>query len=132
MPPLIQSAFQTRKPGLSPAEFNTYYETIYLPLLVSLQGSSFLKSHTRSYVIRTACDASSFDTSNSNYRASVYYGTDHQDIDYDIYSEMIFEDEKAFKAFEKVMLEDQQNFQGPGGLKVVGLEVLEATLRPSK
>ncbi|KAF7867511.1 uncharacterized protein EAF02_009702 [Botrytis sinoallii] len=141
MPPLILSAFQTRKPGLTPAEFKTYYETIHLPLLVSLQGSYFPKSHTRNYVIRTACDASSSDTSNSNYPASVYYGTNHQDIDYDVYSEMIFEDEEAFKAFEKVMLdpvsgkilvEDQQKFQGPGSLKVVGLEVSEATMRPSQ
>ncbi|KAJ8061974.1 hypothetical protein OCU04_009757 [Sclerotinia nivalis] len=71
----------------------------------------------------------------------VYHGTNHEDVDYDVYSEMVFEDEKAFKAFKKAMLdpvsgktlrEDQERFPGSGGLKVVGIEDSEATMRPSK
>lgn len=30
------------------------------------------------------------------------------------------------------MVEDQENFQGPGSLKIVDLEVSESALRPSK
>lgn len=103
MSPVVLSVFQWRKAGTSPEEFKNYYETIHLPLVLKLAGSAFPQNHTRKYTIRTAHDASSSDKTNSNYRASVYPGTRQEEIDYDVYSERVFEDEKAFKEFETVM-----------------------------
>jgi hypothetical protein len=66
--------YLTRKPGMTPAEFRNYYENTHMPLLVSLTGAAFPKTHTRTYLTRTPIDSSSSDTTNANYVAAAFAG----------------------------------------------------------
>ncbi|APA10142.1 predicted protein [Sclerotinia sclerotiorum 1980 UF-70] len=105
MAPLTLSAFHWRKKGLTPEEFKNHYETVHIPILQEITGDKFPKTHTRHYVVRTSDGATSDDKSNSKYKASVYAGTNAQDFDYDVYSELVFENEAKFKAFESIMFD---------------------------
>jgi uncharacterized protein (TIGR02118 family) len=81
--------FAYRKPGLSPAEFKSHYESSHVPLVQSLTGSLFPKSHTRRYIQRA---------DSANHPATVLVGT-QADFEYDAIAELIFDDEGAFQAF---------------------------------
>lgn len=76
-----------RKPGVSPSAFKKHYETSHIPLLQSLTGPLFPKSHTRKYTQRS-----------EDGTATVIVG-DQESFPYDALSELVFEDEEGFKKF---------------------------------
>lgn len=95
--PYIVLIFAYRKPGLSPAEFKSHYEFNHLPLIQSLTGPLFPKSHTRRYIQR-APGPSEGGADNANHPAAVLVGTP-ADFDYDAFAEVIFDDEATFQTF---------------------------------
>ena len=94
--------FAFRKPGLSPADFKTHYETRHVPLLKSLAGQDFPKSHVRRYLQRSELESppptAAVDDTSAKYPATVMVGTQN-DFGYDAFGELIFENEAAFQAF---------------------------------
>ena len=94
--------FAYRKPGLSPAEFKSLYETSHIPLVQSVAGSHFPKAHVRRYIQRSqekSAPASTDDVEeHSEYPATVLIGAP-SDFEYDAIAELTFDDEAAFQAF---------------------------------
>ena len=90
--------FLWRKPGISPGEFKTHWETVHIPLLKSLTGDLFPQSHTRFYLARTPKDAASADTSNANYAPNILVG-EAEDFDYDAFAQVVFKSQADFGAF---------------------------------
>ena len=97
-------AYMARKPTMTPAEFRDYYENTHMPLLLSLTGSVFPKTHKRYYLTRTPKDPSSSDITNANHAVTVYDGKP-EDFDYDAYAELEFESMEKFGAFGKRLAE---------------------------
>lgn len=95
--PYILLVFAHRKPGLSPVEFKSHYESRHLPLIQTLTGSLFPKSHTRRYIQRVQGPIDG-DADNANHPAVVMVGTP-ADFEYDAFAEIVFDDEAAFQAF---------------------------------
>lgn len=95
--PYIVLIFVYRKTGLSPAEFKSHSESSHLPLLQSLAGPLFPRSHARRYIQRIP-GSTEGGADNANHPATVLVGTP-ADIEYDAFAEMIFDDEAAFRAF---------------------------------
>ena len=89
--------YATRKQGTTPQDFKTHYEDTHMPLVKSLSGELFPKSHTRHYIQRTPT-AHSTDTSNKAYPANVLFGGQAV-FDFDSYAELVFEDGPAFQRF---------------------------------
>lgn len=87
-----------RKPTMSPAEFRDYYENTHMPLLLSLTGSAFPTTHTRHYLIRTAKDLNSSDTTNANYTTTTF-GEKPEDFEWDVYAELVFENREKLETF---------------------------------
>jgi len=81
---------------MTPEAFKAYYENTHVPLMQSLTGSLFPLSHTRRYVQRAATPTSSGES--STYPAAILSGK-QDDFGYDSMTEMMFEDEGAFKHF---------------------------------
>ena len=81
--------FTTRLPGTTPAAFRTHYESTHIPLLKSLAGAHFPRSHTRHYISRS--DSAPHD-------AAVLIGT-QADFDYDCFAKLVFDGEAGFQAF---------------------------------
>ncbi|TVY85713.1 hypothetical protein LAWI1_G008996, partial [Lachnellula willkommii] len=78
--------------------FRNHYENTHMPLLISLTGSVFPKTHKRYYLTRTPKDPSSSNTSNANHAVTVDEG-EAEDFDYDAYAELEFESVEKFAAF---------------------------------
>jgi len=89
--------FAWRKAGITPAAFKKHYETSHVPLLKSLAGDLFPKSHSRSYIARTP-SGDAEDPSNAAHPATALAGGPEA-FDYDAYAELAFEDDAAFKQF---------------------------------
>lgn len=111
--------FAYRKPGLSPAEFKSHYETRHIPLLASHAGPLFPITHTRHYIQRTE--------HGPDYAATVLVGT-QADFGYDAFAELVFEDEGKFRAFfgrvsepeaAKQIAADEEKFLDRGRMRVV-------------
>jgi hypothetical protein len=103
--------YLTRKPGMTPAEFRDYYENIHMPLLVSLTGPVFPKTHTRTYLTRTPINPSSSDNTNANYVAAAFAGKP-EDFEYDAYAELVFENAEKFAEFGKRLAEIREAEDG--------------------
>lgn len=110
--------FLWRKPGLTPEEFRHHYETKHIPLILSLVGSAFPKSHTRFYLPRQPSTTDGADTSNANYTPTIFLGST-DDFDYDAFASVVFADEAAFNVFvtrlrdpdiAKVVEDDEDKF----------------------
>lgn len=110
--------------NLTPAEFKHHYETSHVPLIQSLAGPLFPKSHTRFYIERKpqsqepsptpassapaaaptvkstpeAGRAAPTGTASEHWPATVFVGG-QSDFSYDAYAELVFEDVDAFQAF---------------------------------
>jgi len=106
-----------RKPGLSPAQFKHYYETVHIPLVTSIVGDSWPLTHVRRYT------ALKEDSSGP----SVMLG-DPTSFDYDVLVEETFEDEGAFQRFydvvrhpdhAKTIEEDEDRFLDRARMRVV-------------
>lgn len=79
-----------RKAGLSPAEFQSYFETTHVPLIQSHLGPLFPKRHLRYYVAREE---------SGNHEAKMLLGPQ---VDYDAVCVLEWEDEATSqKYFEK-------------------------------
>lgn len=134
-------AFIWRKEGTSPSEFKSHYETTHIPLLLRLLGSVFPISHTRFYLARQDEDASSFSAEHQQQppQPIIYVGVP-EDFDYDVYAELVFDDQPAFDAFYARMREpdvaaqiaaDEEKFIARSRLKVVAVQEPLVTTRPS-
>ena len=88
MPTLVLLLFG-RRADLSPAAFQSHFETVHIPLIQSLVGDAFPHSHTRLYLERSE---------EGEHPASVLIGTE-QDFAFDAAAQLVFEDEAAFKKF---------------------------------
>ncbi|KAL2045990.1 hypothetical protein ABVK25_011879 [Lepraria finkii] len=109
-------AFLWRKPGLTPDEFRHHYETIHIPLLLTLLA--FPKSYTRFYLPRQLSTTYLADTSNTNYAPTIFLNST-DDFDYDAFASIVFADEAAFDMFytrlrdpdiAKVLGDDEDKF----------------------
>ncbi len=94
MPHTIVS-FETRKPELSPAEFEDYYDNVHVPVIQEAMGSSFPKSHARYYVKRQ-----SDDPNNANNTLPLVLIGSIEDVDYDAIVIMTFENRQQFLDFQ--------------------------------
>jgi len=140
-------AFLWRKPTLTPTQFRHHYETQHMPLLTALMGPAMSAKHTRHYITRTENPAISSDPTlsidslssvNAKYPTTAYAG-DGKDIDYDVYTEMEFEDMEMFTAFamrlqelekDGRLQEDEDRFLLMQKRVVVAKEEPCVTLRP--
>jgi hypothetical protein len=86
--------FITRKPTLTPAEFQSHWDTKHVELLKSIAGDAFPLTHTRHYIRRTAHD--------SSWPAAVLVGT-QEDFTYDGIAELVFPSEAAFQTFFSIV-----------------------------
>lgn len=138
--PFTIVAFLWRKPGITPSEFKSHYETVYIPLIVSLVGQSFPLSHSRFYLRREIQAESPSDTTNTNHPPTVFAGTTN-DFDYDVYCMLTFEDKSAFETFigrirspevATKITEDEENFLDRQTMKVAAVDEPVVTTRPSE
>ncbi|KAL5337429.1 hypothetical protein BJX70DRAFT_246322 [Aspergillus crustosus] len=91
--------FVTRKPGLTPTEFRTHYDTVHLPLIQSLGGADFPLSHKRLYLSRPDPGA------DNSYPATTIMGSP-EDFPYDCITELTFVDEAGMRRFFRRRMED--------------------------
>ncbi|KAL9118694.1 MAG: hypothetical protein Q9187_004757 [Circinaria calcarea] len=102
--PYIILIFAYRKPGLSLAAFKSHYEHSHVPLVQSIAGPHFPKTHTRRYLQRfegnTTASPPSTESGaiNANSPATVLVGT-QAEFEYDAIAELTFDNEAAFQAF---------------------------------
>ncbi|KAI4210361.1 MAG: hypothetical protein LQ351_006810 [Letrouitia transgressa] len=108
--------FLYRKPGLSFADFKSHYENSHMPLLQSIGGPHFPKTHTRHYLPRP-----------DGGRVDIMKGAP-EDLDYDAMAELVFEGEKEWKAFLGLLTQkenkerverDEEEFQDRARLRAV-------------
>lgn len=121
--------FAHRKAGITPSEFRDHLEGPHITLLKELFGPLFPLSHVRRYLQR--------DSSDEPYPATVLVGT-QEDFEYDVISELTFEDESAFRAFfgkyqsEEIaaaIQEDETQFLDSARMKAVVVGHVEETTR---
>lgn len=112
----VVHAFQTRKAGLTPAEFKHHYDSVHIPLLLELAGEDFPLEHRRHFLEHSSPDK-------ADITPIIFTGGDgaaafYQQFDVD--AELIFKDEAHFHRFAakmfdetnaKRMMEDQVKFQ---------------------
>lgn len=102
--------YSFRKPGTTPTSFKTHYESQHIPLLKSLTGTHFPKSHKRFYIQRTdSTNTTSTDNNhiqNDKYPATVLVGT-QPDFSYDAIAELTFEDATKFQTFMDIVSQDE-------------------------
>lgn len=136
--PYIFLVFAHRKPGLSPAEFKSHYESKHLPLIQTLTGSLFPKSHKRCYIQRVQGPIEG-GADNANHPAMVLVGTP-ADFEYDVCAEVVFDDEAAFQAFfacvtqaeaARRIAEDEELFLDREKLRVVVVNDCTVTTGPA-
>lgn len=107
-----------------------------MPLLVSVMGPVFPKTHTRFYLSKhAATEASGPDAA---YVPTVFVGT-NQDFDYDVYCELVFHDVEEFQAFfarigepevARVVGEDEEKFLDRKMMRSVAVDEPVVTGRP--
>ncbi|KAL4790361.1 EthD domain-containing protein [Aspergillus venezuelensis] len=121
--------YVTRKPGTTPAEFKTHYETVHVPLIKKLAGDLFPLSHRRLYLARPGPG------DDCSYPVAVVLG-DQGDFTYDCITELTFPDEKAMQIFfakrmepgtKEVVEEDENKFLQADKLKLVVLGDVQET-----
>lgn len=88
-------AFETRKPQLTPKEFEDYYDNVHAPLIKKLMGKSFPDTHARYFLKRK----SDVPNTPDSLVPLVLMGT-AADFDYDAIVVMTFEDEAQFLDFQ--------------------------------
>jgi hypothetical protein len=88
MPYTIVS-FETRKPELTPLEFQEYYDNVHVPIIKQAVGSSFPDAHTRYYLKRQPDGVSPL----------ILIGT-ADNVDYDALVIMTFESEQQLMEFQ--------------------------------
>ncbi|OJJ56560.1 hypothetical protein ASPSYDRAFT_33641 [Aspergillus sydowii CBS 593.65] len=101
-----------RRPGLTPAQFKSYYETTHVPLVREVTGSHFPTVYKRSYLPRAHIHGQSgiddtnadtdaeADTSNTAYPNTTTLAGRPSEFQFDVITEMVFEDETHFRAFQ--------------------------------
>jgi len=108
--------FGIRKAGLSPEEFKDYYENKHIPLLKSLLGDQFAKSHTRYYITSGAIAQPAFIMGQPS------------DLPWDVVAALNFADEEHLKRCaaiyedeetQKIFAADEENFLDRASLKMV-------------
>jgi hypothetical protein len=113
--------FATRKPGITPIDFKTHYETLHVPLLQRLAGDNLPLSHKRTYLARPLAGE------DNSYPAAVVIGS-QEDFFYDCITEVTFADEAAFKRFygwrmqpgvKEVIDADEEKFLDGTSIKAV-------------
>ncbi|EMR61269.1 hypothetical protein UCREL1_11808 [Eutypa lata UCREL1] len=122
--------FASRLPGVTPAEFKTYYDTKHMPMIRTMTGRHFPLQHIRKYIQRDPT------TAGAEAKAAVIVGS-QADFDFDVVAEMVFEHEDAFKKFAEILLreenakivdEDERKFFDRERVRMVvlgGIDVLE-------
>lgn len=132
--------FIYRNPTISPAAFQSHYESAHIPLLQSFAGPYWPISHTRRYVERSSTTKSSSgipaNDHNTKLPAKVLAGT-QADFDYDATAELIFEDEAAFGAFfasvsKDEVVEDEKKFLDRDKMRAVAMGDAHITSRASR
>ncbi|MCJ1290848.1 hypothetical protein MMC34_002390 [Xylographa carneopallida] len=129
--PYTIACFLWRAPHLTPAEFKAHYETKHVPLLRSVLGPVFPKTHTRYYLPKhTALSSPDGSTATTAYVPTVF-GGNPEDFSYDVIAKLVFEDENGFQAFHarlmdpevaKLVCEDEERFLARGMLRTVRVE----------
>ncbi len=122
---VVIAVFVTRKPTLSPEEFEDYWENKHVPLVKSLSGPRFPLSHTRYYISRS--------TSAPGYPLNLVTGQP-LDFDFDAFAVVIFASEAAFKECLATLLspeviEDEDRFTVREKLRAVILGGANTTTR---
>ncbi|KAL6229631.1 hypothetical protein BDW75DRAFT_235050 [Aspergillus navahoensis] len=123
--------YVARKPGLTPSEFKTHYDTVHMPLIKSLAGDDFPTCHRRLYLARPEPGE------DNSYPVVAFAGLqDH--FDYDCITEVTFEDEAAFKKFfgrrsepgtKEIVDADEEKFVDRTKFRVVVVGGVEETTR---
>ena len=88
-------SFETRKPELSPAEFEDYYDSVHVPVIQEAMGPSFPKSHARYYLKRQ-----SDDPGNANSSLPLIFIGSVEDFDYDAIVILTFESQQQVLDFQ--------------------------------
>lgn len=121
--PFTVILFSYRKPGTAPAAFKAHYESTHIPLIQSLTGPHFPKSHRRYYVQRSE----GADGDRNDYPATVLVGT-QPDFQYDAFAELTFEDAAHFQTFmgivsqgeaKRMIAQDEEAFLDQGRITAV-------------
>jgi hypothetical protein len=124
-------SFETRKPELSPAEFEDYYDNVHVHVVQEAMGSSFPKSHVRYCLKRQSNDPNNV----NNTLPLVFIGS-IDDVDYDAIVIMTFENQKQLLEFQSKYWEPDiatkigasaEKFIVQSKQRVVGLESPHAT-----
>jgi EthD domain len=127
-----------RKPGVSPTEFKSHYESSHVPILQSIAGSLFPTSHTRRYIHRVQGSADG-GADNTSHPATVLIG-EQADFEYDAIVELVFDNEAAFHAFSARISEseaaeriarDENLFLDRAKMKAVVVGDCNVTTRPT-
>ncbi|OJJ06161.1 hypothetical protein ASPVEDRAFT_45579 [Aspergillus versicolor CBS 583.65] len=111
-------AVLSRKPGLTPTQFKSYYETTHVPLVKEIAGSHPPTVYKRYYLPRAhihgqggiddtnaGADA---DTSNTAYPVTTALAGNPSGLQFDVYTEMVFEDENHFGSFQAALEENSE------------------------
>ncbi|KAL4863225.1 hypothetical protein BDV12DRAFT_177795 [Aspergillus spectabilis] len=122
--------FVTRKPGMTPTDFQTHYDTVHLPLIKAIGGDDFPLAHKRLYLARPVAGE------DHSYPAATLMGGP-DDFPYDCITELTFPDEEALKksfgrgmepGTKEIVEADEQKFMDNTKMKMVVLgEVIETT-----
>ncbi|KAI1142084.1 hypothetical protein F5Y05DRAFT_409232 [Hypoxylon sp. FL0543] len=123
-----------RKTGTTPEQFRNYYDTVHIPLLMSLVGPTFPLTHTRNYVTRKPKDLLD---PNTKFEPIMYMG-EATSVEYDSLTVMVWEDKAAFDRFaerfyskevHEKMTEDEKNFADPAPRVIYAIEEPRVTKR---
>ncbi len=122
---VVVAVFVTRKPTLSPEEFEDHWENKHVPLLKSLSGARFPLSHTRHYLFRSE--------SAPDYPLNLVMGQP-RDFDFDAFAVVTFASEAALKEFSVTLsspevTEDEDRFTIRERLRVVILGSMNTTTK---
>ena len=106
--PYVVLFFVTRKAGMLPADFKKHFETSHIPLMQSITGVHFPRTHVRRYLQRSDASTSSTDpgVNRSNYPATVLVGK-QEDFEFDAIAELIFDDKAASDKFFELINEKE-------------------------
>ena len=126
--PFTLLLYSTRKPNTTPTSFKTHYETTHIPLLKSLTGPHFPKSHKRFYIQRNPTNTDDHPSQNDiEYPATVLAGT-QSDFPHDAVAELTFEDVAGFETFmgivgrsevKEAIERDEERFLDRGEMRAV-------------